>query len=281
MTVFACLLTCFQLSALFIYLYFILIHLFMWLCLSVAAHGIYQLWHAESLTAACELIVTCGISFADQVWNLGPLHWEGRVIATIPPGKSCIITLDRWSHIISCLVHYFKDSFLEIFCKNSYFSINSGIFWASSIQGSGNRNSIRRISLMWQFGTVLQVKDSSARPGLLGLWMKFIIQFHCQKTRYYLTGLWKDRNERIYAMTHRTAPPTPCFVFCLPVQLDLSPSFSFTYYSPGTPAAFLIFKYTKLFLTPGPLQVFSLHVIFICPTLYSLFSDLLSVSSSQ
>ena len=226
-------------------------------------------------------VVTCGIQFPDQVWNLSPLHWEGRVIATGPPGKSCVITLDRWSHIISCLVHYFKDGSLEIFCKNSYFSINSGIFWASSIQGCGNRSSIRRISLMWQFGTILQVKDSSTRPGLLGLQMKSIIQFHCQKTHHYLTDLWKDQNERIYTMAHRAAFPTPCFGFSLPVQLDLSPSFSFTYYPPGTPAAFLVFKHTKLFLTPVPLQVFSIHVIFICPILYSLFAGLLSVSSSQ
>jgi len=46
-------------------------------------------------------------------------------------------------------------------------------------------------------------------------------------------------------------------------------------------AAFLIFKRTKLFLTPVPLQVFSIHVIVICPTLYSLSAGLLSVSSSQ
>ena len=29
-----------------------------------------------------------GIQFSDQEWNLCPLHWERRVLATGPPGKS-------------------------------------------------------------------------------------------------------------------------------------------------------------------------------------------------
>ena len=31
--------------------------------------------------------LSCG-QFPDQGWNLGPLHWEHRVLATGPPGKS-------------------------------------------------------------------------------------------------------------------------------------------------------------------------------------------------
>ena len=34
------------------------------------------------------LVVACRISFLDQEWNLDHLHWEQRVLATGPPGKS-------------------------------------------------------------------------------------------------------------------------------------------------------------------------------------------------
>ena len=47
---------------------------------------IHKLWsllqHVESL------VVVCGIYFPDQRLNLGPLHWEHRVLATGLPGKS-------------------------------------------------------------------------------------------------------------------------------------------------------------------------------------------------
>ena len=47
------------------------------------------MWHAESLVAACELLVmACGISFPNQGSNLGPLHWERVILATGQPGKS-------------------------------------------------------------------------------------------------------------------------------------------------------------------------------------------------
>ena len=52
-----------------------LFNLFIWLC-----------WF---LVAACELfVVACGIQFSDQGSNPGTLHWECRVLATQPPGKS-------------------------------------------------------------------------------------------------------------------------------------------------------------------------------------------------
>ena len=45
--------------------------------------------HAGPLIAACELLVAvCGIWFPGQGSNPGPLHWECRVLATGPPGKS-------------------------------------------------------------------------------------------------------------------------------------------------------------------------------------------------
>ena len=48
------------------------------------------LWHAYKL-----LVAACGIQFPDQGPNLGPWHWEQRVLATRPPGKSlfCLLTL--------------------------------------------------------------------------------------------------------------------------------------------------------------------------------------------
>ena len=44
---------------------------------------------APDLSMAYDLSVTaCRNQFPDQVWNLGPLHWECRVLATRPPEKS-------------------------------------------------------------------------------------------------------------------------------------------------------------------------------------------------
>ena len=39
------------------------------------------------------LVVACGVELADQGWNLSPVHWECRVLATGPPGKSMTYVL--------------------------------------------------------------------------------------------------------------------------------------------------------------------------------------------
>ena len=43
------------------------------------------------------LVVVCGIYFPDQGSNLGPLHWELRVLATGPPAKSHLNIFDSKS----------------------------------------------------------------------------------------------------------------------------------------------------------------------------------------
>ena len=61
--------------------------------ISLATSSLTQLWHLGSFVAAFELLVTAhGIQFPDQGWNPGPLHWELRVLATGPPGKSQPVT---------------------------------------------------------------------------------------------------------------------------------------------------------------------------------------------
>ena len=56
----------------------------------------YYLQHAGSLVVACKLLVAaCGIQFPDQGSNLGPLHWEHRVLATGPSGKSLVLSFLR------------------------------------------------------------------------------------------------------------------------------------------------------------------------------------------
>ena len=60
---------------LFFFFFFLLIHLF-----GYAHCGMWGL-----------LIVACGIQFPEQGWNLGPMHWEHRVLATGPPEKSPIL----------------------------------------------------------------------------------------------------------------------------------------------------------------------------------------------
>ena len=58
--------------------------------------------------------VYCG-TFPDQGLNLGPLHWECRVLATGPPGKSLVLSILMWisldkrlfSSVFAC---YVEDS---------------------------------------------------------------------------------------------------------------------------------------------------------------------------
>ena len=58
-----------------------------------------QLRHV--LVVVCKpLVGTCGIQFPDQGLNLGALHWECRVLATGPPGKSHLAV----SYIFSLLL---------------------------------------------------------------------------------------------------------------------------------------------------------------------------------
>ena len=48
----------------------------------------FLLWHEGSLVATRKLLaVVHGISFPDQGWDPGPLHWECGILATGPPGK--------------------------------------------------------------------------------------------------------------------------------------------------------------------------------------------------
>ena len=51
----------------------------------------FQLWHVGS--TSCDMLLDSPVAayriqFPDQVWNLGAPHWERRVSATGPPGKS-------------------------------------------------------------------------------------------------------------------------------------------------------------------------------------------------
>ena len=57
------------------------------------------------------LVAACGIYFPNQGSNPGPLHWEHRVLATGPPGKSQFLdffNIDdlpvHCSHILDCHV---------------------------------------------------------------------------------------------------------------------------------------------------------------------------------
>ena len=57
--------------------------------LSCSTWGLqFSLQHAGSLIVVCRCLVgACGIYFPDQGLNLGPLHWECRVLATGSRGK--------------------------------------------------------------------------------------------------------------------------------------------------------------------------------------------------
>ena len=52
-----------------------------------------SLRYTGSLVAAWELCVVYGINFPEQRLNLGPLHWEHRVLTTEPPGRSLLLLL--------------------------------------------------------------------------------------------------------------------------------------------------------------------------------------------
>ena len=45
-------------------------------------------WESMVFITAWRIVGACGIKFPDQVLNPDPIHWEHRVLATGPPGKS-------------------------------------------------------------------------------------------------------------------------------------------------------------------------------------------------
>ena len=75
-----------------------------------------QLQHVGALVVACRLLVAvCGIQFPDQGSNLGILHWEHRVLATRPPGKSLYdIIYVHWQKSVGPAV-IFQSRFLVCF----------------------------------------------------------------------------------------------------------------------------------------------------------------------
>ena len=91
-------------------LFFILFYLFIlkniWLlCVLVAARGLLncsrappQLRHANS-----QLPHTCGIQFPGRGSTSGPLHWERRVLTTVPPGKSLSLFFKKYLFILAGL----------------------------------------------------------------------------------------------------------------------------------------------------------------------------------
>ena len=52
-------------------------------------------------------MAACGIYFPDQGSNLGPLHWECRVLATGPPGQShtCLVWVVCYMLYVWCVLH--------------------------------------------------------------------------------------------------------------------------------------------------------------------------------
>ena len=73
-------------EALFLFfIYFLNIYLFVYLVAPGLSCGrrAPQLWRVNS-----QLQHACGIQFPDQGSNPGPMHWEHRVLTTVPPGKS-------------------------------------------------------------------------------------------------------------------------------------------------------------------------------------------------
>ena len=75
------------------------------------------LQHVRSLVAACHLLVAaCGFWFPDQKSYPGPLHWECRVLASGPAGKSLKFFSDPFSNMHSLTTTKFTfKAFLKIF----------------------------------------------------------------------------------------------------------------------------------------------------------------------
>ena len=75
-------------------------------------------------------VAACMIQFPDQGWNLGPLHWEHKVLAIGPPGKSPQIFL-------SCLqknLHLHKHLYLDaMYLKYLLFKYEAVVFLQETV----------------------------------------------------------------------------------------------------------------------------------------------------
>ena len=62
------------------------------------------------------IVAACGIQFPEQGSNLGLSHWEYRVLATGPPGKSCGFAFCGLGSLISANQLIENQCFEVLFC---------------------------------------------------------------------------------------------------------------------------------------------------------------------
>ena len=120
--------------------------------LALACRIFFQLQQEESLVAACKLLVAAyGIQFPNQAVNPGPPHWEGRILATGPPGKSPSLLFNG---LISTAHNYFllplnTAAFLVMKVEPVAIKCVSTIFLDTSVVGSGKYLISILLVLVW------------------------------------------------------------------------------------------------------------------------------------
>ena len=82
------------------------------------------MWHARSLI----FVAACRIQFPDQGPNPDPLHWEHRVLATGPPGRSQHVTFCDWFLSLSAF-----SEFIPIVTSFLFVAESSSIVWLDHI----------------------------------------------------------------------------------------------------------------------------------------------------
>ena len=123
------------------------IYLFIWLHqVLIAACGIFSL-HCSIQEF---LVTACGIYFPDQGSNRGPLHYECRVLATGPPGKS---QPDRFLNASLSSFHFYCFLYQDTHLKVPTGTRQAGqIKGATRLEGS-KRNKNNRYRVRETLGT--------------------------------------------------------------------------------------------------------------------------------
>ena len=74
--------------------------------------------------------MACGIQFPDQGSDPGPLHWEHRVLATRPPGKSLILYFLSGSYMEYAAIKVIKVRGNEFSLKENQVNPNCLFFFS-------------------------------------------------------------------------------------------------------------------------------------------------------
>ena len=130
--------------------------------------------------------VACGIEFPDQGLNLGPLHWELRVLTTGPPGKSLqLIIIWEWGLFSKrcgrsgflCESFQFLNVGTKFFRNTKWAKLNTSVCWNQPMDLQGTASGPDDVWSPFQSGRIWPGGRLSLQSVCFWLPGLFLLQF--------------------------------------------------------------------------------------------------------